>query len=342
MRPRQRQLAFIKLVQTQNDMSRHRFLIGAAMTSILWDGRKRIAVLVSLTLIGLATIGVLRLGESTVKDKGTNLVTISKDGTKIAFTKMGSGPALILVDGAFCYRENGPSAQLALLLARNFTVFTYDRRGRGESRDTAPYAIAREVEDLGSLVNEAGGAAFVVGISSGGALALQAVTSGVTITRLAMYEPPYIVENGIPRSYKAAKTHLEDLLSAGDRAGAVRFFLTEIYGAPRTFVYMMPLIMRSAWKRNESVAPTLSYDLTLLEDWTVLTDRRASIAIPTLVVGGEKSPQTLRVAVNTVTTALPNAHSQYLKGQNHNISAAAVAPVLVDFFQSEQSSRPTQ
>jgi pimeloyl-ACP methyl ester carboxylesterase len=298
--------------------------------------------LVSLTLIGLATIGVLRHGEPTVKEKGTNLDTISKDGTKIAYTKTGSGPALILVDGAFCYRENGPSAPLALLLAKYFTVFTYDRRGRGESSDTAPYAIAREVEDLGSLVKEAGGAAFVVGISSGGALALQAVASGVTVTRLAIYEPPYIASNGSPRSYKAAMTRLKELLSVGDHAGAVRFFLTEIYGAPRAFVYMMPFIMRSAWKRNESVAQTLSYDLTVLEDWTVLTDRRASIAIPTLVVGGEKSPQTLRVAVNTVATALPNAHSQYLKGQNHNLSAAAVAPVLVDFFQSEQSSRATQ
>lgn len=308
----------------------------------MWDSRKRFAALVSFTLIGLATIGVLRQGESTVKDKGTNLVTISNDGTRIAFTKIGSGPALILVDGAFCYRENGPSAQLALLLARYFTVFTYDRRGRGESSNTAPYAIAREVEDLGSLVNEAGGTAFVVGISSGGALALQAVASGVDVTRLAMYEPPYIVENGIPRSYKAAKRRLEELLSAGDRAGAVRFFLTEIYGAPTAFVYMMPFIMRSAWKRNESVAPTVGYDLAVLEDWTVLTDRRASIAIPTLVVGGEKSPQTLRVAVKTVATALPNAHSQYLKGQNHNISAAALAPVLVDFFQLEQSSRASK
>jgi pimeloyl-ACP methyl ester carboxylesterase len=298
--------------------------------------RKTIGVLVGLLLLlGVATIYILRSGESTVRDQGTNGVTISDDGTRIAFTKLGSGPQLILVDGAFCYRDNGPARQLAPLLAEHFTVFIYDRRGRGESGNTPPYAVAREVEDLRSLVKEAGGSVFVLGISSGGALALQALAGGVNITRLAMYEPPYIVENGRGRSFVTARRRLDELVSTGDRAGAVKLFMTDIYGAPRAFVFAMPFIMRSAWKRNQSVAPTLEYDLLILEDWSVLADRKGLITIPTLVIGGEKSPKALRAAVNTVATALPNARSLYLKGQNHNISPR-VAPVLVGFFKNEQ------
>ena len=125
---------------------------------------------------------------------------ISKDGTPIAFERSGSGPALILVDGALCYRAFGPMPQLAALLARDFTVYTYDRRGRGESGLTAPFAVEREVEDIAALLEEAGGAACVYGISSGAALALEAANRSPGIRKLALYEAPFIVDGSRPPS----------------------------------------------------------------------------------------------------------------------------------------------
>ena len=139
---------------------------------------KRIGVVVALVLLALATAFVLRPDGPTVKEIGMNQTTKSGDGTTIAYTKLGSGPPLILVDGAFCYRENGPSSQLAPLLAKHFTVYAYDRRGRGASGDAPVYSIEREVDDLRTMVREAGGSAFAVGVSSGGALALQAARAG--------------------------------------------------------------------------------------------------------------------------------------------------------------------
>jgi pimeloyl-ACP methyl ester carboxylesterase len=289
-------------------------------------------------LLVLATAFVLRPDGPTVKEVGMNRTTTSGDGTTIAYTKLGSGPPLILVDGAFCYRENGPSSQLAPLLAEHFTVFAYDRRGRGASGDAPVYAIEREVEDLRSLVREAGGSAFAVGISSGGALALQAAARGVSLKGLVLYEPPFIGEDGHPPSFDMQKRRLDQLVAAGDRGGAVRFFMTDIFRAPRPFVAVMPLVMRSAWKKNKSVAHTLGYDLTLLEDLSVLRERSRSVVIPTLVMGGEKSPAPLKDAVATVADALPHARSMYLRGQNHNFSAPAVAPVITEFFSTSGAS----
>ena len=128
---------------------------------------------------------------------------------------------------------------------------------------------------------------------------------------------PLLTDNGHPRSFDTQKRRLEQFVTAGDRAGAVRFFLTDVYGAPKLFVAVMPLIMRSAWKKNQSVAHTVPYDLTLLEDWSVLRERSTSVTVPTLVVGGEKSPASLKDAVATVAGALPNARRMYLPGQDH-------------------------
>jgi pimeloyl-ACP methyl ester carboxylesterase len=238
---------------------------------------------------------------------------------------------LIIVDGAFCYRENGPATELSSVLTQHFTVFTYDRRGRGESGDTAPYSVKREIEDLQAIAKEAGAPPFALGISSGGALILQAVASGVGVQKIALYEPPYITE-GDSNSTEVVKNRLQSYVSAGDRAGAVSFFMTDVYGAPRAFVFAMPLLMPNAWKRNKSVANTLLYDLTILGDRSVLHERSSAISVPTLVVGGEKSPKELHNAVEAVAAALPNAHCRFLSGQDHNISSRALAPVLVEFF----------
>jgi pimeloyl-ACP methyl ester carboxylesterase len=214
---------------------------------------------------------------------------------------------------------------------QHFTVFTYDRRGRGQSGDTAPYSVEHEIEDLQAIVREAGAPPFALGISSGGALILQAVASGVSMKKIALYEPPYVTI-GNPNSAEDVKKRLQSFVSAGDRAGAVRFFLTDVYGAPRGFVFAMPFLMPNVWKRNKSVVHTLPYDLAILEDRSVLHERSSAISVPTLVVGGEKSPKELQNAVKAVAAALPNAHSQFLPGQDHNISSRVLAPVLVEFF----------
>jgi pimeloyl-ACP methyl ester carboxylesterase len=142
---------------------------------------------------------------------------LSKDGAAIAFDKSGKGPPLILVDGALCYRASGPMGPLAALLAPHFTVFTYDRRGRGDSGDSAPYAVEREVDDIDALIQEAGGSAFVYGISSGAALTLEAANRGCGIWKLALYEAPFIADDSrppIPDDYMA---RLNGLLASDRR-----------------------------------------------------------------------------------------------------------------------------
>jgi pimeloyl-ACP methyl ester carboxylesterase len=245
---------------------------------------------------------------------------------------MGSGPSVVLVDGAFCYRENGPAPDLAPLLAQHFTVFVYDRRGRGESGDTPPYAIEREIDDIRAIVDEAGGTADVVGVSSGAALALQAVASGVRVKKLVLYEPPYVTNGDQRKPEEDPKIHIQQLVSAGDRAGAVKFFLRDVVGAPRAFVFAMPLLMPNTWKKLKLVAHTLPYDLTILSDRSVLNERSRLISVPTLVLGGEKSPKELRDAVGAVATTLPNGRSRFLAGQDHNVSGPALAPVLFEYF----------
>jgi pimeloyl-ACP methyl ester carboxylesterase len=262
----------------------------------------------------------------------------SDDGTILGLTRAGSGPVLVIVDGAFCFRGHGPSEALASELAAHFTVITYDRRGRGESTDTPPSvaaaAVAREVEDLRAVVRAAGGPAFALGVSSGGALAMQAVAAGVPLRALALYEPPFLKEGGRWRSNAEHLRRLRERLSAGDRGGAVRYFMRDIYGAPGWFVALMPYVMRRAWKANESVAPTLVYDLTLLDDSSIVGERAPSVAAPALVLGGTKSPASLREAVASVAAALPNARTQLLEGQTHNLQARVVAPVAAAFFRS--------
>jgi pimeloyl-ACP methyl ester carboxylesterase len=215
-------------------------------------------------------------------------------------------------------------------------VFTYDRRGRGESGDTAPYAVEREIDDFRALVTQAGAAPYAVGISSGGALLLQAVASGIGVNKIALYEPPYLAEANGPRSFEDARKRLQAFVSAGDRTGAVRFFMTDVYGAPRAFVFAMPFVMPQAWRRNKLVVHTTPYDLMILSDRSVLNERRPSISVATLVIGGEKSPKELRDAAVAVANALPNGQVRLLSGQDHNVSTRALVPVLSEYFGTNQ------
>ncbi len=256
----------------------------------------------------------------------------SKDGTTIAFDQSGKGSPIILVGGAFQHRSIDPrTAQLAALLAPHFTVFHYDRRGRGDSSDTAPYAVEREVEDLGALIAEAGESAFVFGMSSGGALALEAASRRLAITKLALYEPPFIVDDSRPRLPEDFATQLTELLSSGRRGDAAELFMTKAAEVPVEVVAQM----RHApfWPAVEAVAHTLIDDTTIMGDNNALpTERVASVTVPTLVIDGGASPVWMRNAAQAAADALPNAQRRTLGGQTHDVAPEALAPVLEEFF----------
>jgi pimeloyl-ACP methyl ester carboxylesterase len=254
----------------------------------------------------------------------------SHDGTSIAFERAGSGPALILVDGALCRRTFGPMAPLAKLLAPHFTVFHYDRRGRGDSGDAASYSPEREVEDLATLIRVAGGSAFVYGVSSGAALGLHAAGSGLPITRLAMYEPPFVAE-GEPGAARDHLTQLRGLVAADRRGAAVRYFMSDMVQAPKPIVLMMQLML-PVWSKLKAVAHTLPYDATIMGNWRVPVERAARVQAPTLVMYGGKTTPRLARASEALAAALPNTQLQVLAGQTHAAAASVVAPALIAFF----------
>jgi pimeloyl-ACP methyl ester carboxylesterase len=239
---------------------------------------------------------------------------------------------VILVDGALCSRSFGPMPKLAPLLARHFTVFTYDRRGRGDSGDTAPYAVQREVEDIEALINEAGGSAYLYGVSSGAALALEAARS-LAIKKLVLYEAPFIVDDSRPPLSETYAEELGGLIAQDRRGDAVKLFM-KLVGVPGIFIALMRVM--PAWSKLKAVAHTLPYDIAIVADnqrgKRLPANRWASVTAPTLVVGGGKSDAWMRNAVRAVAEALPNAKQRTLEGQTHNVGAEAIAPVLEEFF----------
>lgn len=256
----------------------------------------------------------------------------SKDGTKIAYDQRGEGPALILVDGALCYRSFGPMPGLVELLAPNFTVYNYDRRGRGDSGDTQPYSLAREIEDLEALINEAGGSAFVFGTSSGGALALEAaIQLGNKIKKLAMYEPPYNSEKTVRQAWKEYRHDLAELIAENRRGDAAALFMSSV-GTPADQIEGM----RHApiWPMFEAVAPTLAYDAAALgEDRSAPLQRAGQVMVPVLVMNGTTIPF-MRETAQALANAIPNAEHRTLEGQSHDVNLEVLAPVLVEFFKS--------
>jgi pimeloyl-ACP methyl ester carboxylesterase len=255
---------------------------------------------------------------------------ISRDGTAIAYERCGKGPALILVDGALCSRAFGPTPKLAPLLAQHFTVYTYDRRGRGQSGDKQPYSKEREVEDIAALIQEAGGRAFLLGLSSGGALALEAAASGLAIQKVVAYEPPFVTNSG-QHGGDEHERHLKRLLAAGNRGGAVKYFMRTMVGVPAPAVIMMRL-MPWIWHKLEAVAHTLPYDAAVMSEFKVPTARLASIQIPTLAMHGSKTDLRLQKDTRAVADAVPGAQHLTLAGQTHNVKPAVLTPAVVKFF----------
>jgi pimeloyl-ACP methyl ester carboxylesterase len=254
----------------------------------------------------------------------------SKDGTPIAYERFGSGPALILVDGALCSRTFGPSPKLAPLLAQHFTVFAYDRRGRGQSGDSPPYSPAREIEDIAALVQEAGGSACLLGLSSGGALALHAAADGLGIDKVVAYEPPYVDDTG-QRGGDAYEGHLKRLIASGNRGGAVKYFMRDMVGVPAPFVVLMRL-MPWIWRKLEAVAHTLPYDAALMTDFRIPRARFASIKVPALVMNGAKTDPRLKEAARAIAAATPGAQHNELAGQTHNVKPDVLTPAVVEFL----------
>ena len=262
----------------------------------------------------------------------------SADGTTIAFTRAGQGPPLILVDGALCSRSFGPMPKLAAQLAPHFTVYTYDRRGRGASGDTPPYAPDREIDDieaLAAVAGETGGPVFLHGTSSGAGLALEAAKRIPAIAKLSVYEPPFIVDGSrspIPDGYLA---ELSRLVAGGRRGDAVKTFMRFV-GTPAVFTAVMPLT--PVWPKLKAVAPTLPYDIEIMQDHqrgTPLESAEwAAVKVPALVAVGGKSPAWMTNATRALADALPDARYRTVPGQNHMVRPQAIAPVLTGFFLS--------
>jgi pimeloyl-ACP methyl ester carboxylesterase len=252
----------------------------------------------------------------------------SADATTIAFDQFGAGAPVVMAAGAF--NDRSTTEPLGRALAPQFLVVNYDRRGRGDSGDAAQYAVEREIEDLEALIAEVGGSAAVFGYSSGANLALKAAANGLAITKVALYEPPFVVDDSRPRPPADLNDQLTQLLSADRRGDAVELFQTEVIGMPVEVVAQM----RNAPFRPalEAIAHTLVYDATLMEDFTLPTALIASITTPTLVIDGEQSPPWLRDAARAVADTLPNGRRCSLAGQDHTIDPEATAPILSDFL----------
>jgi pimeloyl-ACP methyl ester carboxylesterase len=257
---------------------------------------------------------------------------ISKDGTKIAYDKQGSGPPVILVNGALAGR--GAGSDIAGLLASRYTVYSYDRRGRGDSGDTRPFAVEREIEDIAALIEAAGGTAYLAGFSSGAALALDAAGAlGPKVGKLALYEAPYDESDGAADKWKAYRAQQADLLAAGRRDEAVLHHM-KFVGIPDAAVAQMKA--SPAWAGMQAMAPTLPYDVAAIgDDRSVPVERAARISAKVVVMDGGASRETMpfmRASADAIARAIPNARRRTLEGQGHNARPDAVAPVLMEFF----------
>jgi pimeloyl-ACP methyl ester carboxylesterase len=266
--------------------------------------------------------------------KAMQLVT-SKDGTRIAYDKSGNGPALILVNGALATRES--NRELTQLLAPHFTVYNYDRRGRGDSGDTKPYSVQREVEDLDALIGAAGGSSYVYGKSSGASLAVEAAAVlGDKIKKLALYEAPYSDAEGAAKEWQVFTAKLDRLLVANRRTEALTHFL-KFVGTPNDALAKMKA--SPAWSGMESMAPTLAYDNAVVgAGRSVPISKAAKVTANTLVMDGGASAGPMpfmRQTADKLGQVIPKAQRHTIEGEAHDLSSKKLVPILVKFFLSQ-------
>ncbi|MBN9308603.1 alpha/beta hydrolase [Devosia sp.] len=261
----------------------------------------------------------------------------SKDGTTIAYDVRGSGPAVILIDGAWCGRNMGPMPRLAPLLAPHFTVYNYDRRSRGDSSISTDYSPDREYEDLAGLIDIAGGSAHLYGTSSGVAIALFAAARRLPVNRLAIFEPPFTDVPGgkpMPQGYQA---EVERLVAEDNRPALARYFMVRMIGMPS---FMMPLMrLNPHWKAMLHNAPSLPHDTAVMEGYGFPTEAARSIRVPTIVMSGDKTFKQLKEPVRLARETIPGARFASLPGQSHDAAAGLVAPILIDFFTGADAAR---
>lgn len=258
----------------------------------------------------------------------------SKDGSTIALQRVGSGPPVILIGGAFCdHRARAAGLPLAAGLAERFTVLCYDRRGRSDSTEAGPYAVARELEDLSAVLDAAGGSAQVYGHSSGAVLALEGAAAGLPITKLALYEPPLVMGEGRAAMPSDLVEQLVALTAAGKRADAAELFLTRAIGLPPPAVEHMK--RGPVWPALEALSHTLSHDATLTREPAQILERARKVQQSALVIDGERSPAWMRAGTRRVAEALTNARYCSMPEQTHDVAPQLLAPLLLDFFASQ-------
>ena len=259
----------------------------------------------------------------------------SKDGTRIAFDQSGDGSVVILVDGALQYRAfDQGMKELADLLSEHFTVIHYDRRGRGDSTDTQPYALQREIEDIEALIDDAGGSASLYGISSGAALAMEAaIALPKKVRKLAMYEAPYNDDEAAQQAWSKYIKELKELLDAGRNGDAVGLFMMLVGASPEDVEGIRQTPMWPLW---ESIGQTLAYDhiAALGEEAAIPIKQAARVSMPALVMDGSGSFPFMHTTALTLANTMPRGQHRTLEGQTHEVSAQALAPVLAEFFKA--------
>lgn len=255
--------------------------------------------------------------------------TQSKDGTILAYDVYGSGPPLIYITGASCHRLFKPIKDDAKTFATQFTVYTYDRRGRGDSGNTLPYAVEREVEDIKAIIDAAGGSVFLYGHSSGAVLALEAgLRFGSEVKKVMMYDPPYVNDEKEKVAYKQLSIKVNRLLNDGKNAKAMTTFLKSI-GMPKVFVMLLPIF--PGWRTMKELAPTLAYDMQLTQNMPPL-DRVDQLSVPTQIIVGEQSPKSIHDVGHDLSKAIPDATFKVLSGEDHMADPKILLPVITDFL----------
>ncbi|HEU5121407.1 MAG TPA: alpha/beta hydrolase [Candidatus Saccharimonadales bacterium] len=266
----------------------------------------------------------------------------SKDGSIIGFDKTGHGPAVILINGAMSYRwaVDPTLAQLAELLSKDFTVYNFDRRGRGESTDNSTldsFTKAREIEDVQALINDAGGKAMLVGFSSGSAIALETAAITPEVSKVAVYEAPFIVDDG----RAPLKDYLGDtskLVAEGKLDELVEYFIVTVAGMPTEFISGMKQD-QNFWNSMKAIAPTIVHDATFMTEFMkgnpLPDDYWSKVTVPVLVADGGASPSWMHSAAEALAAQLPNVSRHTLEGQTHAIDPQVIAPVLSEFFKKK-------
>ena len=261
--------------------------------------------------------------------------TISRDGTRLAYEVTGEGPSLVYVTGAICHRTFRPVRQGASVLSQSFRVLSYDRRGRGDSTDTAPWSLDREVEDLEALIDTMGGQVFLYGHSSGAVLALHAAHRlAPKVQGAVLYDASWVADQADAARYATVCAGVEALLDQGRGGAAIKRFLIGI-GMPRLFAALLPFM--PGWRRLVALAPTLRYDISLTAVPPPL-DVAAMVRVPTHVMVGERSPEEMHRVADALGASIPGATRETLAGQDHMVSEKVLLPSLVHHLRPSEET----